>query len=85
MKKKNVSENVVIIGSREGKLFPVGFKYSIAGSIYEIVDAFRQDNTEMRELRKDDGTVEIAMISTLKKDVKDPSFNIINDPAKGDS
>jgi len=82
MKKKYISENAVIVGSKEGNLFPVGFKYRIAGSIYKIVDAFRQDNTEMRELKKDDGTVEIVMVSTLKKDVKDISFTILEDPNK---
>ena len=85
MKNKD-SDKVVVVSSDQRELFPVGMKYFISGSIYEVVDAFRQDNTEMREVKQDNGTVEIVMVSTLIKDSKDPTFKVIKDlKKKGDS
>ena len=70
--KKISSNNVEVI--KTGSNFSVGTKFNRDGLMWTVREAFVQDNTEMRRVIAQDGTEEILMLATLRKDEKDVEF-----------
>ena len=80
MKKAIDSEGMYVVGTEGNKgKFPVGFSYILGSTIYtvkEIID--KEKHADMRRLTASDGSVEDVEVSTLLKDLKDPTCKILS-------
>lgn len=64
------AEIMIMGGSNQKALFPVGFKYLLGDRVYEVRERFEGDNTEWRRLHCSDGSVEDVTVDTIIEDFK---------------
>lgn len=69
------SEAIIVTG--QANIFPVGFKFVLGSTIYEVTKKMKSDNTEMRELIDSKGNVEVVTVDTLLKDASQIDFKEI--------
>jgi len=66
------------IDSKKVYSFPVGTSFMLQGSVYRVVKAMREMNTDMRICNSHLGQ-EIFTVTTLQNDaVSDPSFTVVD-------
>lgn len=76
----------VVAGGNQAELFPVGFKYMIGDTTYEVIKKSYTDNTEFRRLLTSENSVEDVMVDTIIRDLRSAGgspngeVRIINDP-----
>lgn len=55
--------------------FPLGTKFFLDDKMWIVTKVSYADNTQMREIRADDGTVEVLTLTTLQRDLKNVKFS----------
>ena len=87
MKKAMNSEGMFVVGSEDNKgKFPVGFSYVLGSTIYTVKEVItKEKHADMRRLTASDGAVEDVEVTTLLKDLKDPSCKILSTGESKDS
>ena len=83
--KKTFSTNAPIIlgSSKAEELFPPGFRYRIAGTIYTVkADVTQEAASPMREVIRSDGSIEIIPIESIMKDLKEPDCEVMDPDAR---
>lgn len=80
MKKAMNSEGMYVVGKDDNKgKFPIGFSYVLGSTIYTVKDIItKEQHADMRRLTASDGSIEDVEVSTLLKDLKDPSCKILS-------
>ena len=75
LKKTIASGKVEPINKRSD--FSVGTKFKLDNHLWTVTKSDYSDNTEMRTVVAEDGSVEIMTLKTLQKDMKDASFEFL--------
>jgi hypothetical protein len=84
MKKITDGDSTFIVNvSGDKNSFPIGFKYSMDGTIYTVKKNITKDTgSEMRRLVTSEGGVEDVSVETIIKDLKEPGIKILDDGKK---
>ena len=75
----------IIVGStkEDADVFPPGFCYRIGVIIYTVkADVTEEASSPMREVVLSDGTTEIILISSIRKDLREPDCDILESDKK---
>jgi len=82
---KNVAEAygyATIVHSIDDKdLFPVGFKYSISGEVFEVAEIGNDGPNAFRLMRNSKGNMVSIDVSSIIRDSQSPDFIVLNDPS----
>ena len=77
-KKLKSGGGLIALGSGDQSgIFKTGFKFILGRTIYTVTKAFKEDNTEMRELRTDENDIEIVTVATLLRDAQARDFTVM--------
>jgi len=86
--KKELKSNkqVVVGGSSINKfahVYPPGFSYRVGGIIYTVTkDVTTEANSPMREVMLSDGSKEIMLIDTIRKDIREADCEVLSQDDK---
>jgi len=66
----------------EKDLFPIGYTYIVGKHIFKVHKKGQADNAEIRMLIRDRMETEWLTVQSMLLDMKDPTFQLIEDPSK---